>query len=288
MDVEEEMVSISNSVVQRHIRMAVFGDLEMKKKFCSLEDDSKLIQEALNRTEGGDRTMYTKTRTDDPCAENIIEEFHKLFYGQGMLRLNIAGEEVVLQNKNTAYYKGIETQKNPLDLWVFQEIVWETKPDLIVEFGTAAGGTTYFLADLLEGTDRILSVDIVDRRATLQKNGRITYLGGDTLDENIQMVIRDVAGYYHRRMLILDDDHSKEHVLEELKRYSWLVTPGQYLIVEDTNISGHPVGEKNGNGPMEAVEEFLATEQGKKFEVDRSREKFLCTFNPGGYLRRVR
>jgi cephalosporin hydroxylase len=86
-------------------------------------------------------------------------------------------------------------------------------------------------------------------------------------------------------LVILDSDHSRDHVLTELRTYSPLVTPGQYLIVEDTNVNGHPVLSEHGPGPAEALVEFLDETDG--FEVDRAREKFGMTFNPGGYLRRL-
>ncbi len=86
-------------------------------------------------------------------------------------------------------------------------------------------------------------------------------------------------------MIILDSDHSRENVTRELVAYSPLVTQGSYLIVEDTNVNGHPVLPDFGAGPMEAVEAFLAAHP--TFEVDERREKFLMTFNPRGFLRRT-
>jgi len=86
-------------------------------------------------------------------------------------------------------------------------------------------------------------------------------------------------------MVVLDSDHSRKHVLNELKIYSRIVTPGNYLIVEDTNLDHDRVWTGKG-GPGEAVREFLQNSQ--DFAVDKSREKFLLTFNPGGYLRKVR
>ena len=85
-------------------------------------------------------------------------------------------------------------------------------------------------------------------------------------------------------MVVLDSDHSREHVLRELELYAPLVTPGCYLVVEDTNVNGHPVSPGFGPGPMEAVGDYLRTTD--DFEVDRGREKFMLTFNPSGYLRR--
>jgi cephalosporin hydroxylase len=85
-------------------------------------------------------------------------------------------------------------------------------------------------------------------------------------------------------MVILDSDHAMQHVLDELAIYGELVSPGNYLVIEDTNVNGHPVRPDFGPGPGEAVERFLADNE--QFEVDTEREKFLMTFNPGGYLRR--
>jgi BMFP domain-containing protein YqiC len=83
-------------------------------------------------------------------------------------------------------------------------------------------------------------------------------------------------------LVILDSDHRKEHVEQELEIYATLIGPGDYIVVEDTNINGHPVLPKYGPGPHEAVEAFL--DRHREFRRDRSREKFLLTFNPGGYL----
>jgi cephalosporin hydroxylase len=87
-------------------------------------------------------------------------------------------------------------------------------------------------------------------------------------------------------MVVLDSDHHMPHVLNELRIYSKLVTKGNYLILEDTNINGHPVDRKFGPGPMEALEAFQREDS--DFVSDRSREKFLMTFNPKGYLRKIR
>jgi cephalosporin hydroxylase len=85
-------------------------------------------------------------------------------------------------------------------------------------------------------------------------------------------------------MVILDSDHKRDHVLAELRCLGPLVTPGSFLIVEDTNLNGHPVEPDYGPGPMEAVEAFLA--ERKDFEIDPRWEKFFLSFSPRGYLRR--
>jgi cephalosporin hydroxylase len=86
-------------------------------------------------------------------------------------------------------------------------------------------------------------------------------------------------------MVILDSDHSREHVLAELETWHSRVSVGSYLVVEDTNINGHPVTEHLGPGPWEAVAEWLPAHPG--FRSDAGREKFFLTFNPRGYLKRV-
>jgi len=82
--------------------------------------------------------------------------------------------------------------------------------------------------------------------------------------------------------VILDSDHSRDHVLDELRLYAPLVTSGSYVIVEDTNINGHPVLPQFGPGPMEALDEFLR--ESDEFSIDDQREKFFLTFNPRGFL----
>jgi cephalosporin hydroxylase len=85
--------------------------------------------------------------------------------------------------------------------------------------------------------------------------------------------------------VILDSDHSQTHVRAELQAYAPMVSLGSYLVVEDTNVNGHPVLPDFGPGPMEATQEFLISHN--EFVRDPSREKFMMTFNPGGFLRRV-
>ena len=86
-------------------------------------------------------------------------------------------------------------------------------------------------------------------------------------------------------LVILDSDHSKSHVRAELNIFAAWVSVGSYMIVEDTNLNGHPTYATFGEGPFEAVQEFLAVNA--NFISDRSKEKFLMTFNPRGYLRRI-
>jgi cephalosporin hydroxylase len=185
-----------------------------------------------------------------------------------------------------ATWFGAQALKNPLDLWVYQEIMVETRPELIVETGTYRGGSAAFLASMCDllGTGEVISVDIEQVRDDYPDHARITYLGGrSSTDPDVLTEIRARAEG-RRTLVILDSDHSQRHVEAELAVYAPLVPVGSYVIVEDSNIG--QIRKDLLPGPLEAIRTFLAT--GDDFEIDRSREKFLITFNPSGYLRRVR
>ena len=119
---------------------------------------------------------------------------------------------------------------------------------------------------------------------TGQPTRGITYLTGSSIADDIVKQVEERARGLASVLVILDSNHERGHVLEELRRYSPLVGPGGYVIVEDTNVNGHPVSADYGPGPMEAVDAFLS--ESSAFEIDKSREKLLFTFNPRGYLRR--
>lgn len=183
-------------------------------------------------------------------------------------------------------YLGYEMFKCPLDLWIYQEIITKERPDVIVETGTYKGGSALYLASICDmlGHGEVLTVDIDVTHAALRpKHPRITYFTGSSADPAIVAAITArVAG--RKAMVILDADHARDHVLAELLAYRALVQPGGWMIVEDTNINGHPTYPEFGPGPWEAVDDFLAIDP--DFQVDRSAERFILTMNPRGYLRR--
>ncbi len=185
-----------------------------------------------------------------------------------------------------ATWLGTQALKNPLDLWVYQEIMAETRPDVVVETGTYRGGSAHFLASVCDllGAGEVVSIDIEPERDDYPRHPRITYLAGrSSTDDGVLAEVRErVEG--RRTLIILDSDHSQKHVEAELDAYAPLVPVGCYLIVEDSNIG--QIREDLMPGPLEAIETFLAGQS--DFEIDREREKFLLTFNPSGYLRRVR
>lgn len=181
---------------------------------------------------------------------------------------------------------GCKIQKFPGDVWVYQELIHELRPDWIVETGTNWGGSAYYMASIcdLVGHGQIVTVDL-DAKPSPPEHERITYLAGSSTAPEVFDRVRAQTADAKARIVILDSDHSYEHVSDELRLYCELVTPGSYLIVEDTNIAGHPVLSGLDRGPYEAVQDFLASDS--RFVLDASREKFMMTFNPGGYLKRV-
>ena len=185
-----------------------------------------------------------------------------------------------------ATWLGAQALKNPLDLWVYQEIMAETRPALVVETGTYRGGSALFLASICDLLDvgEVVSIDVEPVRDDYPEHPRITYLGGrSSTDPDVVAEVRERAAG-RNVLVILDSDHSQAHVEAELEVYAPLVPVGCYLIVEDSNIGR--IRKDLMPGPLEAIETFLA--RSDSFEIDREREKFLITFNPSGYLRRIR
>jgi len=205
--------------------------------------------------------------------QEIIDDFHKLYYNSAVWATN------------TKWF-GIPSQKCPLDLWIYQEIIHELQPDLIIETGTCFGGSTLFLAQICDliGKGRVVSIDIALRDG-LPEHNRIFYLVGNSLEPAILASVATLTKDAEKILVILDSDHSRDFVLKEMGYYAPFVSKNSYLIVEDTDVNGHPICLDHGPGPAEAVSIFLRTHP--EFEIDRSREKFLMTQNPGGYLRKI-
>ena len=202
-----------------------------------------------------------------------ISMFHQLYY---TLR------DQTWQN---TFFLGRRVLKCPLDLWIYQEIFVEVQPDLVIETGTFHGGTALYyavLCDLL-GKGHVVSIDTVQYSA-IPAHPRITYLSGSSVEASIADQVRELAAGKEKVIVILDSDHTMDHVLKEMEIYGEIVTPDSYMIVEDTCANGHPVLPEWGPGPMEAVEAFLQKDD--RFTMDRSREKFMLTFNPSGYLKK--
>ncbi|MCC7338681.1 MAG: class I SAM-dependent methyltransferase [Pirellulaceae bacterium] len=183
------------------------------------------------------------------------------------------------------HWFGHEMLKCPMDLWVYQEIISERRPDWIVECGTYRGGSALYMASLLDllGHGRIATIDPNDYERR-PEHPRIHYVKGSSTDTAIVDQIRTMVDG-QRCLVILDSDHARDHVRQELDLYCEMVHVGDYLIVEDSCVNSHPVYRRHGPGPMEALRDFLTHDS--RFIVDRERERFLLTMNPSGYLKRI-
>ncbi len=192
--------------------------------------------------------------------------------------------------------------KFPNDIIVMQEIIWDVKPDLIIETGIAHGGSVVFSASMLEliGNDGlVVAVDVDIRkhnRVEIEKHPvskRILLFEGDSVSDEVVGRIKEIATSRKRVMVFLDSLHTHEHVLKEMNMYSPLVTVGSYMVLPDTFIEYFPKGYYAdrpwdvGNNPMTALKEFLSSND--HFIIDRERsDKLMITEAFDGYLRRIK
>jgi cephalosporin hydroxylase len=187
----------------------------------------------------------------------------------------------------------------PQDMIAMQEIIWQVKPDLIIETGIAHGGSLIFYASILEllgNNGQVLGIDIDIRehnRVEIEKHSmfkRITMIEGSSVDKDIAKQVYNFARDKKEILVVLDSMHTHDHVLRELELYSPLVTEDSYLVVFDTVIEDMPDDLfpdrpwSKGNNPKTAVWEFLKTNN--RFIVDKEIEnKLLITVAPDGYLK---
>ncbi len=196
------------------------------------------------------------------------------------------------------YWLGVKIMKNPLDLMVLQQILYEKRPDTIIECGTAYGGSAYFLAsmmDILNIDGKVITIDIEPNLISEHNSTDIVKVNDAIVKLNIERMVTvqhpkiqvitadcmeaEIPKHGPKTMVILDCHHSASHVFNELQRYSQFVSVGQYLIVEDTD---HKV---NTGGPAAAVKKFL--KKNKDFVADNNREHYGISSNIGGYLIRI-
>lgn len=228
--------------------------------------------------------LEQRTRTREDVIQSIqrdytdhadtIAAFHRAWYGSE-------------QSWRMTSFEDVPMLKNPMDMWVYQEIIWHLKPTLIIETGTAFGGSALFYARQLDklGQGAVVTIDI-EAHHTLPKHPRITYVPGSSVDPEIVGAVAACARTHPRVMVVLDSDHSAIHVAAELEAYAPLVTAWQFLVVEDTNLNGRPlaIDWKGGPGPGPAVDAFLDAHS--EFLRDPVAERYLLTMHPGGWLRR--
>src|SRR5207244_2246117 len=151
--------------------------------------------------------------------EDVIGRFHILYY------------DLAPRTWKNTRWLGVPVRKLPLDLWLYQELVHDLRPELIVETGTLQGGSAVFLGTICELIDhgRVVSIDIAPERKPAHP--RVTYLVGSSTSEKVLAQVRQMAQDAKSVLVILDSDHSRAHVLEELRAFGPLVTPGSYVVV---------------------------------------------------------
>ena len=217
-----------------------------------------------------------------PYQRFIVRAFHRLYYTAWKRGARHGRSPGTL----SIHWLGHEMIKCPLDLWVYQELLVERRPDWVIETGTYRGGSDLFLASVMDmiGHGRVITID-VEPRAGRPQHPRIQYITGSSTAPEVFAQVPAAVAPGQRCLVILDSDHRQHHVAAELRLYRELVAVDDYLVVEDTNVNGHPVFRKFGPGPMEALQDFLREDP--RFQTDLGMERFLLTMNPRGYLRRV-
>lgn len=194
----------------------------------------------------------------------------------------------VLQDKfvRRTTYRGVHTQKNPFDLWAYQEIIHATRPDHIVEIGTLHGGSALALAAMLRAENLPGMVVTVDANHGLVPSevkacDKIRLVTGEmrfVVDRVAEIVWEGTA------MVVEDSSHAYDNTLAVLRTYSRFVKPGCYFVVEDTVCNHGLEMPKLNPGPYEAVQTFVKEDD--RFSIDRDAEAFCLTWNPCGFLRR--
>lgn len=237
-----------------------------------------LVNKKLNLDQIRNKIINSPEFKNRYCNNPIIKEFTKLFFHH---------DETQLPNWGKIFWFGIQTLKVPSDLLIYQEIIYEVKPDYIIESGTYHGGSALFLANICDimNHGKVITVDV--KKRNFPKNDRISYLTGKSIDPKIINQIKNIINSKNKVMVILDSTHSKMYVDQEMEIYKEFVSEGSYLIVEDTVIDYYSLyAEFEKEGPMKSVIEFL--KNNKNFVVDQDREKFLLTANINGYLKRIK
>jgi len=196
---------------------------------------------------------------------------------------------------------GIPIIQYPQDIIAIQEIIFRVKPDLVIETGIAYGGSLILSASILEiiGKGSVLGIDIDIRkhnRVQIEKHPlfkRISMIEGSSIAKSVIKKVHDFSKHKKKVMVFLDSNHTYDHVLQELKLYSPLVTKGSYLVVYDTVIDEMPDSFftnrswNKKNNPKKAVKKFL--EKNNRFKIDGSIDKkLLITVSPDGYLKCVK
>lgn len=213
------------------------------------------------------------------------------YYMEKNLDMKLRDILPVIQERimNQSSYFGIPTLKSPNDYWVYQEIIFDMKPDIIIEIGNHRGGSTLALAHMCDLLDngKVIGIDISQSKISelVKSHPRITLIEGDACQSYEK--VSDLISENETVLIIEDSNHRYSNTLNILHTYSHLTKPGDYFIIEDSIIQhGLDYPEYKEKGSYEAIEQFV--KENDKFVIDRSKESFLITWNPKGYLKRIK
>lgn len=187
-------------------------------------------------------------------------------------------------------YRGLNMMKNPFDLVVYEEILWELKPTVIIEIGNAFGGFSLWLSDrmkIIGGNSKFITIDLNSAGdINLQdfKSDKFISIIGNCNDPEVIKKVKMHIGKDDRVLIIEDSSHTFENTTQVLENYKDIVSIGSYLVIEDGICDILDLGINPG--PMKAVEKWIGNNP--NFEVDRSRERYIMTYNPKGYLKRLK
>ena len=262
-------------------------------------------------------TLVERVKTSRAVHSDLLQRYHDVWYESG-------------HTWHYTHFLGIGLMKCPNDLWIYQDLIARVKPTVIVETGTYQGGSALWFAFLLDmmriKSGHVITVDIKDwRKSPDVLHPKITYLEGNSADPALAAEIETMLPKLGPRLFVLDSDHSAEHVRQELEFYAPMTRVGDWIVVEDTNISwsagthkvtAHPSSwsgmsvyrcscghswpmravawtnprcpnDHGDAGARGGVTDYLLAHQGE-FEQDILCERYLLSMNPGGWLHRVR
>ena len=241
---------------------------------------------------GGDATITLRSNGRETIVDLYSAEGLELL---SALRLKQAAEFKLMYEPN---WLGVKIIQLPEDIVAMQELLWQVKPELVVEFGIAHGGSLIHTASMLEliGRGRVVGVDVDIRarnREIIENHSlahRITLIEGSSISPEIAEEVHKAGKVGGPVVVVLDSNHSAEHVTEEIRLYKDLVTEGSYLVVMDgaqALVSDIPRGnpEWRTDNPLAAIRDFLASDN--RFEADPTFERFGMTSVPHGFLKRV-
>jgi len=215
-----------------------------------------------------------RTSTDWP--PKCLEEYHR-WYFYTMVWCNVS-------------FLNVPCSKSVADMWNYQEIIASLKPALVVEFGTCKGGSALFFATVLAGVSqnsRVLSVDVNHDQTypAVKTHPQIELMTCSSTDFCVVERIQQLRDAFPGPLFaILDSYHEKSHVLQELLSLRPVLQRRDYVVVEDTAVNGHPILKAYGDGPYEAVQEYIQMYPQDFIRDTRREQKFGFTFAPGGFL----